>query len=137
MRKQKVSRDAVEARAKEYLEAVKHGDNGNVIPLSERFNESKSDIRFFRISDGHAYGFTVGGKIYIEQRIATADTPIHEYAHLWASAMRKLNPNHASTLDAEQTLLHEAVAYYGLRQLFGEQCPCQTIIFLFLVSQNG
>ena len=50
------------------------------------------DIRFFRISDGHAYGFTVGGKIYIDQRIATADTPIHEYAHLWASAMRKLNP---------------------------------------------
>lgn len=92
LREQKVSRDAVEARDKEYLEAVKHGDNGNVIPLSERFNESKSDIRFFRISDGHAYGFTVGGKIYIDQRIATADTPIHEYAHLWASAMRKLNP---------------------------------------------
>ena len=29
-------------------------------------------------------------------------------------------PNHVSTFDAEQTLLHEAVAHYGLRQLFGE-----------------
>lgn len=29
-------------------------------------------------------------------------------------------PNHASTFDVEQTLLHEAVAHYGLRQLFGE-----------------
>lgn len=29
-------------------------------------------------------------------------------------------PNHASVYDAEQTLLHEAVAHYGLRELFGE-----------------
>lgn len=29
-------------------------------------------------------------------------------------------PNHSSMFDVEQTLLHEAVAHYGLRQLFGE-----------------
>lgn len=29
-------------------------------------------------------------------------------------------PNHSSTFDVEQTLLHEAVAHYGLRELFGE-----------------
>ena len=29
-------------------------------------------------------------------------------------------PNHTSVYDVEQTLLHEAVAHYGLRQLFGE-----------------
>lgn len=29
-------------------------------------------------------------------------------------------PNHSSVFDIEQTLLHEAVAHYGLRQLFGE-----------------
>lgn len=29
-------------------------------------------------------------------------------------------PNHSSIFDIEQTLLHEAVAHYGLRQLFGE-----------------
>ena len=28
-------------------------------------------------------------------------------------------PNHTSVFDAEQTLLHEAVAHYGLRKLFG------------------
>ena len=28
-------------------------------------------------------------------------------------------PNHSSVFDAEQTLLHEAVAHYGLRELFG------------------
>ena len=51
-----------------------------------------SDIRFFRTSNGEAYGFTVGGKIYIDPRIATDETPIHEYAHLWATAMREGNP---------------------------------------------
>ena len=29
-------------------------------------------------------------------------------------------PNNVNTFDAEQTLLHEAVAHYGLRRLFGE-----------------
>jgi len=29
-------------------------------------------------------------------------------------------PNHSTAFDVEQTLLHEAVAHYGLRQLFGE-----------------
>ena len=49
-------------------------------------------VRFFRTSGGEAYGFTVGGKIYIDPRIATSETPIHEYAHLWAEALRKANP---------------------------------------------
>lgn len=60
------------------------------------FNESDmritDHVRFFRTSEGEAYGFTVGGKIYIDPRIAGVDTPIHEYAHLWASALRQVNP---------------------------------------------
>ena len=60
------------------------------------FNEADlkivDKVRFFRTADGEAYGFTVGGKIYIDPRIATAETPIHEYAHLWASALRRGNP---------------------------------------------
>ena len=48
-------------------------------------------VRFFKTSDGEAYGFTVGGKIYIDPRIANSETPIHEYAHLWASALKRGN----------------------------------------------
>ena len=65
----------------------------NYVIFNENDLKIVDKIRFFRTADGNAYGFTVGGKIYIDPRIATADTPIHEYAHLWASAMRKLNPN--------------------------------------------
>ena len=31
----------------------------------------------------------MGGKIYIDPRIAKADTPIHEYTHLWSAAVRQ------------------------------------------------
>lgn len=41
-------------------------------------------------------------------------------------------PNHASVEDVEKTLLHEAVAHYGLRKLFGEHLET----FLDNVYQN-
>ena len=50
-----------------------------------------NDVRFFRTANGKAYGFTVGGKIYIDPRIATSETPVHEYAHLWATALKSAN----------------------------------------------
>jgi len=44
--------------------------------------------------DGHrqAYGFTYNGEIYVDRRVATAETPIHEYTHLWAEVLRESNP---------------------------------------------
>ena len=52
----------------------------------------KDKVRFFRSSGGDAYGFTTGGKIYLDPEKATAETPIHEYAHLWAEVLRRNNP---------------------------------------------
>lgn len=71
-------------------------DAENAIAKDQNIREHRvyhgSGVRFFRTSNGEAYGFTVGGKIYVDPRIATAETPIHEYAHLWATAMREGNP---------------------------------------------
>lgn len=47
---------------------------------------------FFKTEDGEVYGFVLDGKIYIDPRIATAETPIHEYTHLWTESLRKANP---------------------------------------------
>ena len=59
------------------------------------FNEGDAKIvdkvRFFKTRDGEAYGFVVGGKIYIDPRIASSETAVHEYAHLWAEALRSAN----------------------------------------------
>ena len=64
-------------------------DEGQYAATSGEETSQDKEVRFFRTADGHAYGFTVGGKIYIDPRIAKADTPIHEYTHLWAAAVRQ------------------------------------------------
>ena len=47
---------------------------------------------FFRSGEHQAYGFVYNGTIYIDPRIATAETPLHEYTHLWAEVLRQRNP---------------------------------------------
>lgn len=54
--------------------------------------DASRNIRFFKDKEGTSYGFTVNDKIYVDPRIATAETPIHEYSHLWATAIQKVNP---------------------------------------------
>lgn len=63
----------------------------NYVVFKEKDAKITDHVRFFRTSDGKAYGYTLGGKIYIDPRIANTETPIHEYAHLWASALRSGN----------------------------------------------
>ncbi|MGM9797450.1 MAG: hypothetical protein ACI3ZY_07735 [Parabacteroides sp.] len=73
----------------------------NYVLFKEEDMKITDKVRFFRTSSGESYGFTVNGKIYIDPRIATAETPIHEYAHLWASLMRtedKLEWDHIVSL---------------------------------------
>ena len=44
-------------------------------------------------SGGRMYGFVRGdGTIFVDTNIATAETPIHEYTHLWAEVLRQQNP---------------------------------------------
>lgn len=49
-------------------------------------------VKFFRTPDGEAFGFTVGGKIYIDTDIAKADTAVHEYTHLWVPMVKEGDP---------------------------------------------
>ena len=56
---------------------------------------------FLRTSSGEAYGFTKDGKIYIDPRKATAETPVHEFTHLWADGLRKANPKAWERLKGE------------------------------------
>ena len=60
------------------------------------FNESDAKItdrtKFFKTPDGHAYGYTYKGKIYLDPRIATSETSVHEYGHLWCEMIRQTAP---------------------------------------------
>lgn len=59
------------------------------------FNDSDMKItdrvEFLQTPDGTVYGWTIGGKIFLTEQGMNAETPIHEYTHLWANAMRRNN----------------------------------------------
>ncbi|MDY6409169.1 MAG: hypothetical protein SPK71_04925, partial [Prevotella sp.] len=55
-------------------------------------SSTANEVKFLRTDSGEAYGFTKDGKIYIDPRKATAETPVHEFTHLWADGLRKANP---------------------------------------------
>ena len=57
----------------------------------EQANESRKPI-LFRDKDGQVYGFVHEGKVYLDPNVATVETPIHEYTHLWAEVLRQQNP---------------------------------------------
>ncbi len=71
---------------------ARYKDNWNYVIFNDKDLKITDKVKFFRTANGEAYGFTVGGKIYYDPRIATSETPIHEYTHLWAKALRKANP---------------------------------------------
>ena len=81
------------------FEAFDHSHMGegegarNYVIFDEKDLKITDHVRFFRTENGEAYGFTAGGKIYLDPRMATVETPIHEYSHLWASVLREANPN--------------------------------------------
>ena len=76
----------------EYMSGGREDGAKDYVIFNERDARITDHVRFFRTPDGEAYGFTVGGKVYVDPRIARADTPIHEYTHLWSDMMRRVNP---------------------------------------------
>ncbi len=72
----------------DYMRGGREDGKKNYVIFNEEDAKITDHVRFFRTKNGEAYGFTVGGKIYYDPRIATSETLVHEYAHLWASALR-------------------------------------------------
>lgn len=73
------------------------GDKGMAMHSVQVNEQMKKNVlrpqpMFFKTDHGQAYGFVYDNKIYIDPVIATAETPIHEYTHLWAEVLRHHNP---------------------------------------------
>lgn len=77
---------------------IAHNDNDNTnsnAKVQQKDDTAKSDVNKlneFKTSKGEIWGFTTNGKIYIDPSVANAETPIHEYTHIWAEALRENNP---------------------------------------------
>lgn len=71
----------------------------NSVPESAAKVENKSEtdksadeIRELRTPKGEVYGWTVGGKVYLNRDAMNPETPLHEYTHLWDDMVRRVNP---------------------------------------------
>ena len=67
-------------------------ENRHVRKAAEKDNSEEGKLRHFATPDGKIYGFTYKGKMYLDPRKIDAELPIHEYAHPWCEAFRRLNP---------------------------------------------
>lgn len=102
----------------EYYSGGRSDGAKNYVIFNEGDLQITDKVRFFRTESGEAYGFTMGGKIYLDPKIATAETPVHEYTHLWAEALRQANPKAWEQLKKELEKDKELVAY--VRRLYPE-----------------
>ena len=69
---------------------AKEGDYNYVI-----FDENNANIvgnTKFAQGNGVVYGYTDGKEIVLNQDHLNANTPIHEYQHLWRTAAKEMNP---------------------------------------------
>lgn len=76
----------------QYNSSEADGGKKNLVIFDESYISIQSKVRLFKTSSGEVYGFVKDGKIYLDLKHATAETAIHEYTHLWASALRRVNP---------------------------------------------
>lgn len=124
-------------------DAVTYDDNGNVIPLSERFNPENPDIRYRKVESQNAAVDNLVG----EARLRAIEHAVNaEASKLGVKVTYKTreqmpkghhnekgyyNPNTGeivvctenatSIADAIQTIFHKAVAHKGLRELMGDR----------------
>ena len=90
----------------------------NYVVFDERDLQITDKARFFRTSNGDVYGFTLNGKIYLDPRIATSETPLHEYVHLWSEALEKANPEAWAHLKAQLSGDEDLMRY--VKELYPE-----------------
>ena len=51
--------------------------------------DTRTDQRFLRTAGGDVYGLVKDGRIYLDPKVATAETAVHEYTHLWGDMLRR------------------------------------------------
>ena len=118
----------------EYLSGGRPDGARNFVIFKESDMKITGKVKFFRTPQGEAYGFTVGGKIYLDPRIAKADTPIHEYAHLWASALREGKPEEWANVAG---LMKDTPVWEEVKRLYPELETDEEIADEVLATYSG
>lgn len=67
--------------------------NVEVVTDKAEFDKNLKNGVSFSNKNGEIYGFVKDGKVYIDGSKMNANTPIHEFGHIWINAVKKSNPN--------------------------------------------
>ena len=85
------------------------------------FNENDAKItahtRFLRTAGGEVYGLVKDGRIYLDPKVATSETAVHEYTHLWGDMLRRKDAEQWSRTVKE---LKNSVLWEEVKELYPE-----------------
>ena len=85
------------------------------------FNENDAKItdhtRFLRTAGGEVYGLVKDGRIYLDPKVATSETAVHEYTHLWGDMLRRKDSEQWSHTVKE---LKDSVLWEEVKELYPE-----------------
>ncbi len=89
----------------QYVTGGREDNAKNYVIFDENDAKITDTVRLFKIKNGQAYGYTYRGKIYVDPGIATSETPIHEYGHLWAAMKQQTAPEEWKQI--KETLMND------------------------------
>ena len=72
---------------------VKVLNENDFINMLDTLEKNKSRIQELRDGKNIAYGFAYGTKIYLNSDRINANTPAHEFGHIWAKVLQHENPD--------------------------------------------
>ena len=89
----------------------------NYVIFNENDAKITDHIRFLRTADGEVYGLVKDGRIYLDPKVATAETAVHEYTHLWGDMLRRKDSEQWSHTVKE---LKNSVLWEEVKELYPE-----------------
>ena len=86
-------------------------------PDAETDTRTDGMQRFLRTADGEVYGLVKDGRIYLDPKVATSETAVHEYTHLWGDMLRRKDSEQWSHTVKE---LKNSVLWEEVKELYPE-----------------
>ena len=89
----------------------------NYVIFNENDAKITDHVRFLRTAGGEVYGLVKDGRIYLDPKVATAETAVHEYTHLWGDMLRRKDSEQWSHTVKE---LKGSVLWEEVKELYPE-----------------
>ncbi|UKI24885.1 MAG: hypothetical protein L6U61_11760 [Bacteroidales bacterium] len=89
----------------------------NYVIFNENDAKITDHIRFLRTAGGEVYGLVKDGRIYLDPKVATSETAVHEYTHLWGDMLRRKDSEQWSHTVKE---LKDSVLWEEVKELYPE-----------------